>query len=438
VRRREIKNLGGFTIVLISLLILTYYAAADAASPLDVVINEVAWMGTQASTADEWIELKNNTDLGIDLTNWILSWRDGTVTITLSGTIPANGYYLLEKTDDHAVNNIPADLIYHIGSYGLQDAGEKLELKDADGIVINTANGNGGPWPAGDKDSRSSMERINPSAEDSDSNWSTNDGIMRNGKDVADNPINGTPKARNSATNSPPTANVGPDQTVQTGDKVQLDGSGSSDPDGDSLSYSWSFTSKPAGSAAVLSDPSIVNPTFVPDAVGDYVLELVVEDDYGGSDTDQVTITAHAPPIAAFTYVPDHPTTWDAIQFTDQSSDSDGTVVAWVWNFGDGGSSNEQNPTHRYRLPGTYPVTLEVTDNDGLNGTTVREVEVALGLGDVDGSGTVDVLDVRIVMQAALGIVALTPEQARAADVDEDGDVDRTDAEILAEYVIGL
>lgn len=434
-RRREIKNLGGFTIVLIGLLILTYYAAADAASPPDVVINEVAWMGTAAYTGDEWIELYNTTGQDIDLTGWTLISDDDSPNTMLSGTIPANGFFLLERTNDTTVSDILADQIY---TGALKDDGEILTLKDAGGEVIDTANGDGGPWLAGDKDSRSSMERINPSAEDSDSNWSTNDGITRNGKDAADNPINGTPKARNSATNSQPTANAGSDQTVQTGDTVQLDGSGSSDPDGDPLNYSWTFASKPTGSTAALSNQTIANPTFVADTAGDYVLELVVEDGYGGRDTDQVTMTAHAPPTAGFTYFPDTPSTWDTIQFTDQSSDSDGTVVAWVWNFGDGGSSNEQNPTHRYRLPGTYPVTLEVTDNDGLNGTTVREVEVTLGLGDVDGSGTVDILDVRIVMQAALGIVALTPEQARAADVDKDGDVDMDDAKMLARHVIGL
>lgn len=50
----------------------------------------------------------------------------------------------------------------------------------------------------------------------------------------------------------------------------------------------------------------------------------------------------------------------------------------------------------------------------------------------------VDVLDVRLCLQIATGILEGTAEQRTAADVDEDGDVDRTDAEILAEYVIGL
>ena len=68
--------------------------------------------------------------------------------------------------------------------------------------------------------------------------------------------------------NSPPVADAGPDQTVFVTDTVTLDGSGSSDVDGDPLTFSWSLT-PPAGSAAVLSDPNGVNPAFVADLPGD-------------------------------------------------------------------------------------------------------------------------------------------------------------------------
>jgi len=165
-----------------------------------VVINEVAWMGTQASAYDEWIELKNNTINPIDLTGWTLEAADGTPTISLSGTITASGFYLLERTDDTAVSDIPADQIY---TGALEDKGETLTLRDATGNVIDTANGDGGPWPAGDKDTRSSMERVDPTAPDRDANWGTNDGVTRNGQDANGNPINGTPKADNSVTTIP-------------------------------------------------------------------------------------------------------------------------------------------------------------------------------------------------------------------------------------------
>lgn len=92
--------------------------------------------------------------------------------------------------------------------------------------------------------------------------------------------------------NRPPIANAGPDQTVQVGSIVQLNGSGSSDPDGDSLKYSWKFIKKPSGSKARLSKSNIANPTFKADKKGEYLLELKVNDGRGGTATDQVKITA--------------------------------------------------------------------------------------------------------------------------------------------------
>jgi len=160
-----------------------------------VVINEVAWMGTSASPADEWIELYNTTDQDIDLTGWTLVADDGSPNISLSGTIPAGGYLLLERTDENTVSDIDADLIY---TGALKNTGEILRLQDASGTVIDTANGDGGPWPAGNNITKSSMERIDPTAPDGDANWGTNDGVTRNGLDANGDPINGTPKQRNS------------------------------------------------------------------------------------------------------------------------------------------------------------------------------------------------------------------------------------------------
>lgn len=94
--------------------------------------------------------------------------------------------------------------------------------------------------------------------------------------------------------NQPPTADAGPDQTVVVGERVQLDGSHSRDPDGDALSYSWRFLSKPSGSQAELSNPTIVNPTLTPDLPGEYLLELAVDDGKGGRASDQVLVTAVA------------------------------------------------------------------------------------------------------------------------------------------------
>jgi len=81
-------------------------------------------------------------------------------------------------------------------------------------------------------------------------------------------------------------AMAGYDSAVMVESEVQLDGSGSWNVDGD-LSYQWSYVSVPLGSAAMLSDGTVVNPTFIPDVDGTYVIALEVSD---GSVTDKDTV----------------------------------------------------------------------------------------------------------------------------------------------------
>ncbi len=171
-------------------------------APGSVVINEVAWMGTAASHTHEWIELLNNTDEAVDLTDWSLVADDGTPSIQLSGVISAHGYFLLERTSDDTVSDIPADLIY-TGALQNNPEAEILTLYSGTGQVIDTANGDGGPWPAGDNATKQTMERIDPLAPDHPDNWCTNDGVTRNGHDAGGNPINGTPRAQNSCYRPP-------------------------------------------------------------------------------------------------------------------------------------------------------------------------------------------------------------------------------------------
>lgn len=164
-----------------------------------VVINEVAWAGHSGYTSDEWIELYNTTGAPIDLNGWTLSAADGSPNLTLSGVIPAYGYYLIERDDDNTLSDIPADFKASFG-VGLSNSGEMLTLKNAQGQVIDTANGDGGAWPAGSASPNYyTMERRDPSLLDTDSAWASNNGIIRNGLSAGGAPINGTPKNRNSA-----------------------------------------------------------------------------------------------------------------------------------------------------------------------------------------------------------------------------------------------
>lgn len=93
------------------------------------------------------------------------------------------------------------------------------------------------------------------------------------------------------AINDSPVANAGSDQNVPVGSLVILDGSCSSDPNDDDLTYNWSFTSRPEGSSATLSDPNDVDPTFITDIAGTYELSLTVNDGTEDSSPDTVIIT---------------------------------------------------------------------------------------------------------------------------------------------------
>ena len=95
-----------------------------------------------------------------------------------------------------------------------------------------------------------------------------------------------------SVINTAPVANAGTTQSLVTGTVVTLDGSGSNDANGDSLTYSWVITSKPAGSSAALSSATVVKPTFTPDVAGAYVISLVVNDGKINSATATVTVNA--------------------------------------------------------------------------------------------------------------------------------------------------
>lgn len=120
-----------------------------------ITINEIAWMGTITSTNDEWIELFNNGTNSVVLDGWTLKAFDGSPTINLSGTLSANSYMLLERTDDTTVPDIPAGVIY---SGALGNTGEKLMLENNIEEVIDTVDMASG-WIAGDATTKETMQK---------------------------------------------------------------------------------------------------------------------------------------------------------------------------------------------------------------------------------------------------------------------------------------
>jgi len=182
------------------------------------------------------------------------------------------------------------------------------------------------------------------------------------------------------AVNNPPIADAGPDRDGVVGIPVSLNGSGSSDPNEDALTYQWSVGSAPSGSSATINNPTSVTPTFTPDIPGSFTIQLVVSDGQLTSNPDMVIISATIPnrnpvanpggPYSGFVGIP--------VQFNGSgSSDPDGDPLTFDWQFGDGGTGSGVNPTHIYSNPGTYTVTLRVEDGRGGSNTAQTTAQIA-------------------------------------------------------------
>ena len=260
----------------------------------NVVINEVAWAGTASNTSDEWIELYNPTDNDVDLSGWTLTFGDTVIDLgeAANTIIEAGGYFLLERTDDETISDIPADLIYK-GS--LSNTGITLSLLDQTNAVVDTANtGQESGWAAGCANSGevpyATMERVDPAAPDVPSNWRSNNGLITCGHDVASEGINGTPRARNSATivwETVPTVTLnGPSKAQAVSGSLVIAWQAKDPDDNDAVLQVYIYVSADGGDTFSTVVGGLVGDSYVWDTTtlenGDrYVLKVTVKDAEG-------------------------------------------------------------------------------------------------------------------------------------------------------------
>lgn len=194
--------------------------------------------------------------------------------------------------------------------------------------------------------------------------------------------------------NTAPISDAGADQSVTLGDTVTVDGSGSSDPDGDPITYYWGFTSVPSGSSiagADFGDRTAVSTTFTPDVAGTYTVRLRVDDPYEKDiDTMEVTVTGgstNTVPVADAGDDQEICGTGLVSLDASGSTDDDGDTLTYKWVFisvpsgsalvnGDITDRKTATPSFTPDAEGTY--SLRVYADDGTDFDTDR-VDIEVG-----------------------------------------------------------
>lgn len=171
--------------------------------------------------------------------------------------------------------------------------------------------------------------------------------------------------------NEPPVASfLPPPPLVSPGEAVTFDGAASTDPDGTIVTYLWDFGDGSSG------EGPFIDHTYVHSGRFDVV--LTVTDDSAASDTATAEVIVDLRPTAHFTVsppeaMPGEPMTFDA----SGSTDADGSIISYVWAFGDGQTAEGRVRTHTYFERGAFPVRLTVTDDLGVQGEMVRTLGIA-------------------------------------------------------------
>ena len=181
--------------------------------------------------------------------------------------------------------------------------------------------------------------------------------------------------------NLPPVADAGGPYSCDRYETILLDGGGSHDPDGEIVIYEWDFGDGTTGTG--------VKPSHVYSSTGTYTITLTVTDDDGLTDSDTTTVKV-SKPYEPPSPTPNKPPVADAgpdlkalvnrtVRFDGSgSSDPDGSIMSWTWDFGDGTTATGVEVSHTYTEPGHYTVTLTVRDNRGKKRSDICTVTISV------------------------------------------------------------
>jgi hypothetical protein len=257
-----------------------------------LIINEIAWMGTNESSNDEWIELKNISDEVINLDGYQLVDKEEQVHIIFEDTdvIESGGYYLLERTDENSVIGVLSDKIY-IGS--LKNSDEGLRLFDNDCNLLDEYVTES-DWVEGNNILKKTMERRD------NLEWQTSSEVGGTPKEKNSDPVQvhygGTGGGSTSSgsddynleeepENEKPISNFiyFPDSS-SAGDRVLFDASSSTDPDGFITYFKWDFDTD------FITTTTENNVYYIYKNPGNYSPILTVYDNKGGISSSTISI----------------------------------------------------------------------------------------------------------------------------------------------------
>jgi PKD repeat protein len=312
---------------------------------------------------------------------------DGTFTVSLMVTDNDGATDTASTTATIALGNQPpiADPNGpYSGTVGLPVSFDGSDSSDPDGTIISHS------WDFGDG---SSGMGVNPShSYNAAGTYNVTLTIMDN---AGATDSGGTTATISNVANLSPVADANGPYSGTAGSPVTFDGTASTDPDGSIVSYDWNF-----GDGTIAMDAG-ATPSHTYGSNGSFTVMLTVTDNAGVSASDSTTANignvSNEPPVAdangPYSGTVGSPVSFDG----GGSSDPDGSITAYQWNFGDGSTGTGVNPDHAYNTDGSFTVTLMVTDNAGASDTDTTTATIGVGnlppTADANGpySGTVNV-----------------------------------------------